>query len=108
MNAKTSISDPAFGLSLNESSIQNITAVVAGFKGRLNLGSSSYFVPFYVDVGGGQQSSFTSQAYLGVGRSFDWGDLSLIAKNVYYQYKPNNNTVDINMFGAAVAATFRF
>jgi uncharacterized protein (DUF697 family) len=108
MSAKTSISDSAFGLSLNESSNQNITAAVAGLKGRWNLGNSNYFVPFYIDVGGGQHSSFTSQAYLGIGRSFEWGDVSLVAKNVYYQYKPNNNSVDMNMFGAAVAVTFRF
>jgi len=51
-----------------------------------------------VDVGGGGSSSFTSQAYLGVGRAFDWGDISLVAKNAYYQFKPNKTTVDLNMF----------
>lgn len=108
LNANTKISDDAIGLTLKQNSTQNITTAVAGLKGRWSLGNSDYFVPFYVDVGGGQASSFTSQAYLGIGRTFSWGDLSLVAKNVYYQYKPNRNTIDMNLFGAAVAATFRF
>jgi hypothetical protein len=107
-NARSTISLPATGQSVTESSNLQLAAAVAGVKGRWNIGSSNYFVPFYVDVGAGQTSSFTSQAYLGVGRTFDWGDVSLVAKNVYYQFKPYNTNVDLNMFGAAIAATFRF
>jgi len=108
LNASTTISDPAFGVSFKLNSTQNVTAAIAGLKGRWHLGTSDYFVPFYVDAGGGQSSSFTSQAYLGIGRAFDWGDVSLVAKNVYYQFKPNNTNVDLNLFGAAIAVTFKF
>lgn len=108
LSASTTISDPALGVSFKQKSTQNITAAVAGVKGRWNLGDSNYFVPFYVDAGGGQSSSFTSQAYLGIGRAYDWGDVSLVAKNVYYQFKPNNTNVDLNLFGAAIAVTFKF
>ena len=108
LNASTTISDPTLGVSFKETSTENITAAIVGVKGRWNLGDSKYFVPFYVDAGGGQSSSFTSQAYLGIGRTYDWGDVSLVAKNVYYQFKPNNANVDLNMFGAAVAVTFKF
>lgn len=107
-NARTTISSPQVTQSLTESSNLQLAAGIVGVKGRVNFENSKYFVPFYVDVGAGQSSSVTSQAYLGVGRAFDWGDVSLVAKNVYYQFKPNNNTVDLNMFGAAIAATFRF
>lgn len=107
-NASTTISFPQVGLSTSESSNLQLAAGVVGVKGRYNFENSKYFVPFYVDVGAGQTSSFTSQAYLGVGRAFEWGDVSLVAKNVYYQFKPNQNNVDLNMFGAAIAATFRF
>lgn len=108
LNANSTITDPSAGVSVNLSNSQNITAAVAGLKGRWNLGHSNYFVPFYVDVGGGQSSSFTTQAYAGIGRAFEWGDISLVAKNVYYRFKPDNSTVDLNLFGAAVAVTFRF
>lgn len=107
-NASTTISSPQVTQSLTESSNRQLAAGIVGVKGRVNFENSKYFVPFYVDVGAGQSSSVTSQAYFGVGRDFDWGDVSLVAKNVYYQFKPNNNTVDLNMFGAAIAATFRF
>lgn len=108
LDASSTITDRTLGISIKPSSTQHITAAVAGLKGRWNLGDTDYFVPFYVDAGGGQSSSFTSQAYLGIGKAFEWGDISLVAKNVYYQFKPNHSTVDLNLFGAAVAATFRF
>lgn len=107
-NANTTISLPQVGQSISESSNLQLAAGIVGVKGRYNFENSKYFVPFYVDVGAGQTSSFTSQAYLGVGRAFEWGDVSLVAKNVYYQFKPNQNNIDLNMFGAAIAATFRF
>lgn len=107
-NASTTLSVADAGLSLTESSNTQIGAAVAGIKGRYNFGNSGYYLPYYVDVGVGQSSSFTSQAYLGVGKAFHWGDVSLVAKNVYYQLKPNNSNVDLNMFGAAIAVTFKF
>jgi hypothetical protein len=107
-SASTNISFPQVGVSVSESSNLQLAAGIVGVKGRYNFDNSKYFVPFYVDVGAGQSSSFTSQAYLGVGRAFDWGDVSLVAKNVYYQFKPNHTNVDLNMFGAALAVTFRF
>lgn len=108
LNTTVTISDPALNVSSKSNITENITTAIAGVKGRLHLGDSNYFVPFYVDAGGGQHSSFTSQAYLGIGRTYDWGDVSLAAKNVYYQFKLNNAKVDLNMLGAAVGVTFRF
>lgn len=107
-NASSTITAPGLNESITKSSSITVTNAVAGLKGRFKLGQSNYFVPFYVDVGAGDKSSFTSQAYLGIGRTFDWGDLSVVVKNVYYQFKPNNLTTDLNLFGLAVGATFRF
>lgn len=107
-DASSTISATQFNQSITKSSAITVTDAVAGLKGQLKLGQSDYFVPFYVDVGAGDKSSFTSQAYVGIGKTFEWGDLSLVAKNVYYQFKPNNLTTDLNLFGLAVGATFRF
>jgi hypothetical protein len=107
-NATTTLSLPETGQSLSESGSLHLADAVIGVKGRWHLGHSDYFVPFYVDVGAGQSSSFTNQAYVGLGRSFSWGDVSIVAKNVYYRFKPNERHVNLNLFGAAVAATFRF
>lgn len=46
LNESTTISDPALGLSFKQTSTQNITAAIAGLKGRWHLGDSNYFVPF--------------------------------------------------------------
>jgi hypothetical protein len=107
-NASTTIRLAETGQSVTGRASVNLADAIVGFKGRYQLGSSGYFVPFYVDIGGGQSSSFTTQAYVGLGHTFDWGDLSLVAKNVYYQFTPNIRTVDLNLFGVAAAATFRF
>ena len=106
--AQTTVSGPLPGGALTVSAVQNLTDVVVGVKGRWKLGDSRYFVPFYVDVGAGERSSVTTQAYLGLGHTFDWGDLSLVVKNVFYQYRQNSNTLDLNMLGIAAGVTFRF
>lgn len=95
------------GLSENKS--MTLTDAIVGVKGRVRLGDSDWFIPYYVDIGAGSsQTNVTSQAYLGVGKSFSWGDLSLIAKNVYYQMKQQGVTTDLDLYGVALAATFRF
>lgn len=107
-DVRSTISGPLLGGSLSKSTTQHVTDVIAGFKGRWNLGHSNYFVPFYVDAGAGQVSSLTSQVYVGIGHAFDWGDVSVVAKNVYYQFRQNSTTVDLNMLGVAAGVTFRF
>lgn len=107
-NASSTIRLADTGQSVTGRASVNLADAIVGLKGRYHFGSSGYFVPFYVDIGGGQSSSFTTQAYVGLGHTFDWGDLSLVAKNVYYQFTPNVRTVDLNLFGVAAAATFRF
>lgn len=106
--ARTTLTIPEINQSISATANMHVATGIAGVKGRWNLGDSKYFVPFYVDVGAGQSSSFTTQAYLGIGHEYSWGDVSLVAKNVYYQFKANDNNVSLNMFGAAIAATFRF
>ena len=32
-------------------------------------------VPFYLDVGGGGSTEVTTQAFLGIGRAYEWGDV---------------------------------
>lgn len=95
------------GVSRNAST--TITNAIVGVKGRVQISDSTWFVPFYLDVGAGSaQTNVTSQAMLGIGKAYSWGDLSLAVKNVYYQLNQNKQTADLNLFGAALAVTFRF
>jgi hypothetical protein len=104
----TTVNAPSIEQSITKSDSLQVSSAVVGLKGRINLGQSEFFVPFYVDAGLGNKSSFTSQAYVGLGHRFHWGDVSLVAKNVYYQFKPSRVTTDMNMFGLALGVTFRF
>ena len=94
---------------VNRNSSTTITNAIVGIKGRARISDSDWFVPFYLDVGAGNaQTNVTSQAMVGIGKAFTWGDVSLALKNVYYQLHQNKVTSDLNLFGAAVAVTFRF
>ena len=87
----------------------NATDAVAGAQGRIRLGGSRFFVPFYLDAGGGSAvAKFTSQQILGVGYTFDALDMMLVYNNIYYSLNKNQYSAYINMGGPAVAATFRF
>lgn len=94
---------------VNRNSSTTITNAIVGIKGRVRISDSEWFVPFYLDVGGGgEQTNVTSQAMVGIGKAFGWGDLTLAIKNVYYKLNQNKVTSDLDLFGAAVAVTFRF
>ena len=82
---------------------------VAGVKGRIRLGESSWYVPFYLDAGGGSSvAKLTSQQAIGIGYAFKDADVGLFYNNIYYSLSSGNISSYINMTGPAVAATFRF
>lgn len=86
-----------------------VTNPIVGVKGRYRLGESDYFVPFYLDVGGGVDGTqITTQGILGIGKAYDWGDLVLVFNDVYYQTKNSGTTSNLNFYGAAVGVTFKF
>ena len=94
---------------VSRSSSTTVTNAIVGVKGRVRISDSEWFVPFYLDVGGGApRTNVTSQAMLGIGKAYSWGDVSLALKNVYYQFSQNKTTGDLDLFGAALAVTFRF
>jgi hypothetical protein len=105
---KISIGDTPYSAVAKMSS--TIADPVVGVKGRFRIADTDYFVPFYVDVGGGSSSTqVTSQQILGVGKAFEWGEATLAFKNLYYKQKSQSSaTADLNMYGVLVGATFRF
>lgn len=94
---------------VRRSSSSTVTNAIVGVKGRVRISDSDWFVPFYLDVGGGgAQTNVTSQAMVGIGKAYSWGDVTLAVKNIYYQLTPKQVTGDLDLFGAALAVTFRF
>jgi hypothetical protein len=82
---------------------------IAGVKGRFRLGESYWYVPVYLDAGGGSSvAKLTSQQALGIGYAFKGVDVALLYNNIYYSLSNGNVSSYINMSGPAIAATFRF
>jgi hypothetical protein len=109
LRTSTAIDVQGTSRGLTKSKSITITDPIIGLKGRVQLGSSDYFVPFYIDVGGGSSNTeVTSQQMIGVGRAFSWGDTTLGVKNLYYKQKTNNVTTDQSLYGVTLGVTFKF
>jgi hypothetical protein len=80
---------------------------IVGVRGRVKLGSGNWYVPYYVDAGGGS-STLTWQGMTGIGYSFRWGDALLAYRHLYYDQKGDKLLQDISFSGPALAVTFRF
>src|SRR5258706_8986955 len=63
---------------------QTLVDGLIGVRGRINLGGSDWFLPYYADIGTGS-SNFTTQAMTGIGYGFSWGDLRLVYRYLYYE-----------------------
>jgi hypothetical protein len=87
----------------------NIWSGVIGAYGRVNLDSEKrWFIPYYADVGPGSHSTWTSMAYGGVGYRFDWGELVLAYKNVYYGGSGGQDLQKLNLGGMLIGANFHW
>jgi hypothetical protein len=78
---------------------------IVGLKGRVRIADSSWFVPFYGDIGGGGKASLTWQANVGVGKAFNWGDVSLGYRMMGYEMSKsiNNDYLNSKLGGDAKA-----
>ncbi len=109
MRASTAVAVAGTPLGLTKSKNVTTTDPIIGLKGRVQLGASDYFVPFYIDVGGGSSNTeVTTQQMVGVGRAFSWGDTTLGVKNLYYKQKTNGVTTDQSLYGVTLGVTFKF
>ena len=87
----------------------NTTDPIIGLKGRYRIANSSWYVPYYGDIGsGGGTSNLTWQALLGVGKAFDWGDLTLAYRALYYDMKSTGSLQKVTFQGLNLGATFHF
>jgi hypothetical protein len=85
----------------------NVTTGIVGAKGRVKLGESNWFVPFYVDVGGGD-SVTTWQAAAGVGYAYSWGDVRLDYRYMSFDQNGDKLIEDLDMGGLALGVNFVF
>jgi hypothetical protein len=83
---------------------------IIGAKGRYRIADSSWYVPFYGDIGsGGGTTNVTWQAMAGIGKTFNKVvDASLTYRALYYDMKEGGVLQKTTMLGPQVAITFKF
>lgn len=83
---------------------------IVGAKGRYRIADSTWYVPFYGDIGsGGGTTNLTWQAMAGVGKTFgSLIDASLTYRALYYDMKDGGVLQKTTMLGPQVAVTFKF
>ena len=81
---------------------------IGGFRGRVRLGNSPLFIPYYFDAGAGD-SKLTWQIATGLGYQTSWGDLSVTYRYLSFE-QSNNNPVLQHLWveGPMFMAAFRF
>jgi hypothetical protein len=76
--------------------------------GRFNIPNSSFYLPFYLDAGGGGLP-FTWQAYGGIAYSAaTWADVSAGYRYLNFQNGGSSGVRSLSLGGVIVAANFRF
>jgi len=85
----------------------NLFNGVGGFRGRVRIGNTGLFVPYYFDAGTGG-SQFTWQIASGIGYHMGWGDLSVTYR--YLSFQQNDNSLIQHMWikGPLVMANITF
>jgi len=80
---------------------------IVGLRGRSNIGSGAWFIPYHLDVGGGD-SKLTWQAAGGVGYAYKWGDVRLVYRHLSYEQSGNKLVQDLSFSGPTLGARFQF
>lgn len=89
------------------SASDNAVDFIVGLKGNVAL-SERWFLPYYVDVGGGDSDS-TWQATVGVGfRASGWVDLALVYRHLEWSFDSNPLVDSLEFSGPTFGAIFRF
>ena len=85
----------------------NIWDAIVGIRGHFKLGDSNWFVPYHLDVGGGD-SKLTWQGVVGIAYSYKWGDIALTYRYLSYEMGGDKLLEDVVLKGPAFGAAFRF
>jgi len=84
------------------------TDAVVGLRGRWNIGDGNWYIPYYIDVGAGDDT-FTGQALVGVGYAFEWGGMTLAWRHVRYTQDEDSELLKrVDLDGPALGVTWHF
>ena len=101
--------------SLSDSNTVSTVDPIVGFKGRYRIAGSTWYIPFYADIGsGGGTTNVTWQAMAGVGKTIEkWVDVSLVYRGLYYDMSSSKTNgagllQKTTFQGPQLSATFHF
>jgi hypothetical protein len=81
--------------------------VIFGLRGKVALGDSGWFVPYYADYGVGATNN-SSEQYIGVARAFRTGSVLLLFRNLSYTLPANISFIQrIRFGGPLIGYTFK-
>ena len=80
--------------------------MVVGVKGNIDL-NEKWYIPYLFDIGGGD-SDLTWQASASIGYRFDWGDLLLTYRYVYYDKGDTKLIKELDMYGPKIGVVLHF
>jgi hypothetical protein len=86
---------------------KELTDAIVGVRGQAWLGDGQWFVPYYLDAGGGS-SSLTWQGMAGIGYAFKWGEALLTYRHLYYDQGSDKLVQEMEFSGPALGVRFRF
>jgi hypothetical protein len=86
----------------------NLWDGIVGAKGSVTLDHEGrWFVPYYVDVGWGNDN-WTWQAYTGIGYRFGWGDAILAYRYLQYDRTGSELVQELKLSGPLIGVAFRW
>lgn len=99
----------AYDIGSATKSVSTIDPII-GMMGRYKIADSSWYIPFYADIGsGGGSTNLTWQAALGIGKTVnDLIDTSLTYRALYFDMKSGDLLQKTTLQGLQLSVTFKF
>lgn len=115
LTATLNLAPDGTNYSLSDSKTMSTADPIIGFKGRYRIANSTWYVPFYADIGGGGgTTNMTWQAMAGIGKTIEkWVDVALVYRGLYYDMSSSKTNGQgllqkTTFQGPQLSATFRF
>ena len=84
---------------------QDYWDAIVGVRGRAEIGSTKWYIPYYLDMGAGD-SDFTWQAMAGVGYSFDKFNVAAAYRYLGWDFGSGKKLEDLNFSGPLIGASY--
>ena len=87
--------------------LRNIWNGIGGFRGRVRIGNTGLFVPYYFDIGAGG-SKLTWQIASGLGYQTGWAGVSVTYRYLSFQQASSTVVQHLWIGGPMIMANFSF